>query len=350
MNANNSLNRQLDIASTNTVVVVKTGLTDARSMRDATISLILELAEHEKRRGYLLLVNPGLSQTFLKQEVSRIKAALVPNVANRLFLVVANELNVIRDAHLIPEADLEILRRQLMLKADSRTAIPAASKQDEIFLVMLHQWISGQGPMTSKWLEDTVGCNYRTVVSAIDGLGQVVSRRSDRSVSLGNFPEQDWGRLLANVRRIRSTILYTDASDQPRSTQSLLQRFLKLELKDIAVGGVMGAKQYDPDLDIVGAPRLDLCVHCPDNKVDLGFVQRLDPGLERMQNPRQPARLAIHFIRRQDPLFKHGDDGILWADPVECLLELYHARLDQQARSFQQFLITHAKEMNGESR
>jgi hypothetical protein len=262
---------------------------------------------------------------------------------------VANELNVIEDAHLIPEEDLEILRRQLMLKADSRTAIPAASKQDEVLLVMLHQWLAGKGPMTSKWLEDTVGCNYRTVVSAIDGLGQVVSRRSDRSVSLENFPEQDWGRLLANVRRIRSTILFADVSDQPRSTQSLLQRFLNLELKDIAVGGVMGAKQHDPDLDIVGSPRLDLCVHCPDNKVDLGFVQRLDPGLERMQTPRQPARLAIHFIRRRDPLFKRGDDGLLCADPVECLLELYHGRLDQQARSFQQFLITRAKEMNGES-
>jgi len=349
MSDRNSLIRQSDVANANVIVTVKAGLTAARGMRDAVISLVLALAEHEKRRGYLLLVNPGLSKAFLENEFSQIKTALRADIASRLQLVVASVGKQLEDADRIPVRDVEILRNALGQTEDRRTVLPRPAKQDEVILVMLHQWLTGQGPMTSKWLEDTVGCNYRTVVSAIDGLGQVVNRRSDRSVSLRDFPEQDWGRLLSNVRRIRSTMLYADASDQPRSTQSLLQRFLNLELKDIAVGGVMGAKQYDPDLDIVGSPRLDLCVHCPDNKVDLGFVQRLDPGLERMQNPRQPARLAIHFIRRQDPLFKHGDDGFLWADPVECLLDLYHARLDQQARSFQQFLITDAKEMNGES-
>lgn len=316
MNASNSLNRQSDSASTNTVVVVKTGLTDARGMRDAVISLVLELAEHEKRHGYLLLVNPGLSKAFLENEFRQIKTALRADIASRFQLVMSSDGKQLEGADRVPVTDVGILRNALGQTDDRRTVLPRPAKQDEVILVMLHQWLTGQGPMTSKWLEDTVGCNYRTVVSAIDGLGQVVSRRSDRSVSLRDFPEQDWGRLLANVRRIRSTMLYADASDQPRSTQALLQRFLNLELKDIAVGGVMGAKQYDPDLDIVGAPRLDLCVHCPDNKVDLGFVQLLDPGLERMQNPRQPARLAIHFVRRQDPLFNRGDNGLLWADPV----------------------------------
>ena len=143
-------------------------------------------------------------------------------------------------------------------------------------------------------------------------------------------------------------MLYADVSDQPHSYDSLLQRLWRLNIKYIAVGGVLGAKRFHDDLDIVGAPRLDLCIHAPEKYVNLDFMHALDPALERTRDTHRPARVALHFIRRKDALFDQDADGTLWADPVECLLNLYNARLEQQARRFQEFLMARAREQNGQ--
>ncbi len=337
-------------AMTDTALVeLKKGLSAVRALRDGLVQLAMMLAEQPRKRGYLLLIDPHLSRECLVGEVEGFKAAMRPDVADRLVLVVAKSGKIIQPSVKVPPADFELLRRCIDESLESGVALPRADKQSELFLVILHQWITGRGPMTSRWLEETVGCNYRTVWAAIDRLGHAVQRHSDRSVSLKYFPDQEWGRLLAVAQKTRATMLYADASDQPRSPDSLLRRLKGLNRKDIAVGGVPGAKHYYCDLDIVGTPRLDLCIHCPDNRVNLGFVHALDPALERTRDTHRPARLALHFVRRKDALFDRDQDGTQWADPVECLLELYNARLDQQARGFQDFLSARGRELSGES-
>ena len=107
-----------------------------------------------------------------------------------------------------------------------------------------------------------------------------------------------------------------------------------MERPNIAVGGVFGAKHYHPSLDLVGSPRLDLTIHSTGSRADLGFVERLDPALRKVEDPSEPANLVIHFLRRHDSLFDKGSDGLNWADPVECLLDLHEARLEPQALEF----------------
>ncbi len=341
--------QETDLVSDSTIVEVKSGVTAARGMRDALVSLSMTLAEQKKINGYLLLIDPGLSKAFLEAELKRFKCALRSDIAERLQLVVVKGGRLTDGTRVISQDDHAILQRALDMQEDRRTVLPSPNKQDEVFLLMLRQWVNGQGPMTSKWIEKMVGCNYRTVASAIDRLGHAIRRDSDRSVSLKYFPEQDWGRLLAVIGKTRSTLLYADASDQPRSPESLLLRVTSLSRQDVAVGGVIGAKRYYPDLDIVGTPRLDLAIHCPGKRVDLAFVQKLDPALDRTRDAHRPARLALHFVRREDALFDRDQDGSQWADPVECLLELYNARLDQQARSLQEFLAMRGRKLSGKS-
>jgi hypothetical protein len=107
-----------------------------------------------------------------------------------------------------------------------------------------------------------------------------------------------------------------------------------LHRPDLAVGGVWGAKHYHPDLDLVGSPRLDISLHCPAKGVDLSFVERLDPALEKTTRRDESAALAVHIVRRAVSFFHPGEGGIVWADPVECLLDLHEARLESQAREF----------------
>lgn len=341
---------QMPDAVTDTAIVeVKHRMSAVRGLRDGLVQLAIMLADQPEKNGYLLLINPRLSLDRLKNETEAFKAVMRLDVAERLLLVVVTDNRIVEQPSGMSPPDVELLRRYMVESARTGLSLPSSGKQEEVFLVMLQQWITGRGPMTARWLEDAVGCNYRTVSATIDRLGPAVKRHSDRRVSLKYFPEQDWKRVLAVTSKVRSTAHYADASDQPRSFESLLRRLHQLARKDIAVGGVFGAKHYYPELDIVGAPRLDLCLHAPGSQADLDFVKQLDPALEETRDHHQPARLAVHFLRRKEPLFDQEKDGYLWADPAECLLELFEARLDPQALGFQEFLTMRGRELNDES-
>ena len=345
----NGHSANFDFATDTTVIELKKRLSDIRALRNALAHNATYLARETSKNGYLLLVEPRLALETITDQVEALKKALQPGVAERLKVVATKDVDIVLRLGTVPPPDLELIRQCMAESKGPGARLPQPDKQREVLLLILHQWITGKGPMTSRWLEDTVGCQYRTVFAAVERLGPVVQRSTGKSIDLKYFPEREWKELLVVSHDVRSTIHYTDTSDQPRSPESLLKRLTKQNRDDIAVGGVTGAKHYYPDLDIVGTPRLDLCVHAPGDRVDLDFVKRLDPGLERTRDPHRPAQLALHFIRRQESLFHRADQNLLIPDPVECLLELYMGRLDQQAVEFQSFLAVRGRELSGEA-
>lgn len=334
---------------TNTSVVeVMRHLSAIRALRDGMVHLAMILAHEPDKIGYFVAVDPRIRVEALVGEMDAFKMLMRDTIASRLKLVVYQDGRLVgpsRDFDL-KEFEPEMINWINVETSGMNHKLPRADKREEVFLTILHRWISGQGPMTISSLEETVGCAYRTVSGAVEQLGAAVERSSDRSILLKFFPEREWKRFLAGAQKVRSTLYYADASDQPRSPESLVRRLEPLCRKDIAIGGVLGAKQYFKDLDIMGMPRLDLCIHVPGRIVDLGFVSLLDPALEQTRDPERPVRLALHFIRRKASLFDTSSDAMLWADPVECLSELYLAHLDQQAVGFQEYLIRQGEELN----
>jgi hypothetical protein len=127
---------------------------------------------------------------------------------------------------------------------------------------------------------------------------------------------------------------FADRSGQPESPPVLLRRLEAVAPLGVAVGGVAGARQYHPELDIIGLPRLDLSVHAPTRDADIGFLSRLDPALKPVGDPAEPARVVLHFVRHAEPLFTPNPGGLPWADPVECLLDLDEGGLQAQALEF----------------
>ena len=87
-----------------------------------------------------------------------------------------------------------------------------------------------------------------------------------------------------------------------------------------------------------GDPRLDISMHCPGDRMDPNFVEKLDPALKREEDPTAPASLVIHAIRRKEAYFTKCDEGLSIADPVECMLDLHELRLEPQADSLHRFL------------
>lgn len=338
-----------DFETKASVVEVKRHLSAIRALRDGMVQLAMILDDKPNKSGYLVAVDPRIRVDALQHEMEAFKLLMRDTIANRLKLVIFQHGQRIGPTS---DVDLGELGPKLSDWINAETSgtnrkLPNADKRAEVFLTILHRWITGQGPMKVRSLEEAVGCAYRTVSAAVEQLGATVDRSSDRSISLKFFPEREWKRFLAVAQKVRSTLYYVDASDQPRSPESLMRRLGPLGRKDIAIGGVLGAKHYFKDLDIVGMPRLDLCIHAPGGTADLDFVSRLDPALEQTRDPERPVRLALHFVRRKESLFDTSSDGMPWADPVECLSELYLAHLDQQAVGFQEYLIRRGEDLNG---
>jgi hypothetical protein len=170
-------------------------------------------------------------------------------------------------------------------------------------------------------------------------LKRSVLRYSDRRVELRDFPYEEWARLIAVSEDTRSTMRFRDTSGSPRSQEALIRRMTTLQIPELAIGGVHGAKHYYPELDLVGSPRLDLSYYCRSSSADLSFVQKLDPALQRADDSADSAALVVHLARRAEVLPLEQSSGLKYADPVECLIDLHEARLEAQAKEFLRVLI-----------
>jgi hypothetical protein len=315
----------------NVWVEVKSATHGLANLRASLLGLSYWLAGNPDARGLLLLVESRITEERLHKEVQLAKHVLNADVLSRLTVATVKDGQYVG----LPAGlgqDFRSWLDQLTVQESRRSGVRGSFYT--IFEILIHEWLLGHGPMTTEWLMKTAGYSYPTVAKALERLSNSIYRHSDRRIELNYFPRQEWARLVAESDRVRGTAYFVDRSGQARSPESLFRRIQRLERHDLAVGGVWGAKHYHPNLDLLGNPRLDLSLHCPSNKVDWSFVDRLDPALMRTQRRDEPAALAVHLLRRASPLFQANRSGPQWADPVECLLDLHEAHLEPQAREF----------------
>jgi len=128
-------------------------------------------------------------------------------------------------------------------------------------------------------------------------------------------------------------IRFKDPTGHARSPMAMAERLRKVqsggESLDVDLGGVLGAQQYYSDLDITGAPRLDLCVY----DGNASFVRKIDAGLVETVDPADKAVLVIHMTR--DPRRGPRHPGELRpASVVDCLADLLEIGLQAEARDF----------------
>ncbi len=320
-------------------VEVKSGTHSFRNVRASLLGLAYLLSDEPNSRALLVLADSRIGEERLHAEMRFAAQTLRPGVMQRLAVVLAKDH---RYVGLPPDLghDFHTWLDALVEKESHQGTKPRQSR-NAILTVLLHQWLLGSEPMTTDWLMKTVGCSYPTVAGALKSMDDALLRRSDRRVELRAFPREEWTRLVLMSEDARSTTRFLDGSGQARSPSSLLRRLEQLGRNDIAVGGLAGARYYDPNLNMAGLPRLDLSIHCPDKRVDLSFIERLDPALEKTARRDVPAALVVHLVRRKESLFQADATGMQWADPVECLLDLHEARLESQAVEFLDFLIKH---------
>jgi hypothetical protein len=335
---------EVDVEVGDALIEVKIGMDSKRTLSGVLMKLAYLLGEKTSFRGYLVLVNSAITLPRLREEWARIAQVLRPEIQQRLNICLY-QTDTIQGVPTDPDAEMQrILCEVVSRERGPGSALhhPRSAKPfDDILRILINQWIKRAGPLTSRWLGEAAGCTYPTVASALEMLGKYLIRHSDRRVELKAFPKDEWFRLVVNADKVRQTLRFADYSGQPRSVESLFARLQKLQLEDVAIAGVLGARRLYPALDLIGTPRLDLTIHCRAREPDIGFLRQLDPALKPAARE-EPARLVIHLLRYPHRFSETDADGILWADPVECLLDLHEMRLESQALEFLQALTPKA--------
>lgn len=308
-------------------------------VREGVLQLAYALSDRPELKAFLLLIDPYTTKTRLDDEWSKVERTLRPDILKRLCIVVYEKgaiLGIPRDPDAkIRQELLEICQEEA---AERKRPLPKPDYKAEIYKILIYKWLEKAEPMTSDWLAHAAGCNYRTVANALESVGNALFRHSDRRVELKYFPKEVWEWLLVHLDKSRLTRRYSDRSGNPRSVESLLKRLAKMEHSNIAVAGSIGAQHHYPDVDVIGIPRLDLSIHCPDKYINLDFIEKLDPALKEETDREAPATVVLHLLRRKESFFKENPDGIAWADPVECILDLHEMRMEPQALGFLNYL------------
>jgi hypothetical protein len=315
----------------------------AQGIRDlhAAILRMAQQVSLDRRatRGIVAVWTPRVSDDRIRGEWGSTLSLFKPAIASRMALVVVRP-----DRCLTLGDDPELRRLGDALRADLgkqeapvREARPALSRKFfEIFKILLGQWLLRKGPAAIGELMRRTGCSYPSVAEAIrrlEGAGEI-ARRSNRSVELAAFPRKTWSEALAMSETLRRTRSYADSSGRPADPAALLRRLQALAPPRVAIGGVQSAHRWDPHFDLHGLPRLDVTVHVARGVGDFGFVNALDPALQRAQGPAPKVVLAVHPLFRTEALFEKNPKGKLdWADPVETLLDLHELGLVDQAEA-----------------
>jgi hypothetical protein len=328
---------EVDARVGDALIEVKFGVDAIRTIRTSVMQVAFPVSESSSFRGYLVLADSPIAIERVQDEWRRISALLRPEVSERLTICIMTGGNITG----IPKNPAPQTQKMLTKVVESERGKTGGSRTDYSFIILkllIHHWLTTGEPVTAEWLARTAGCHYPAVARVLKALGSLIERTSGRRVRLRWFPKDEFARMIATSSRARSTVRFRDESAQPRSLEAHLRRLEKLAPAGLAIGGVLGARHYLPTLDLVGAPTLDLSLHCPGKHLNLDWIRELDPALKPVTDPLQPATVVVHALRHADPLTSPSQGGLAWADPVECLLDLHAARLDTQAAQFLEHL------------
>lgn len=309
-----------------------------RTLRSGLLELSYTLSECTGCRGFLALVDCRLSRERVKSDVDQARRVLRPDLLNRLqvlFLPAGHDLTESLRGAGLSEQEVGRVDEALSRISPARTTrrIPRAA-QDLVFEYLLNAYLLGKGPLTTESIMRATGYSYPPVAKALELLEPFVKRHSDRRLELECFPYKEWRRYLGVYERGRFADKFEAPTGLARSPDQLLSRLLKLQQPGVAISGVHAARHYFPDLDLVGAPRLDLCLHMPRGYIESRLPTQLDPALESVGFDSGNPALVIWPVYRAISMFDadREDQGLAWADPVSCLLALHDARLEAQAQ------------------
>lgn len=303
----------------------------AVELRGELLSLALALRDEPRSTAAVcLLRDTRLSAGRLQDEIHRFQQVIDPMLGERIFLVWVDGRRIL--GHLPPMDDWTY---EQLLAASARPPSAKMTRvtQQAVKTAALTAWFTVKGRLGVAWMSRATGASMPTAIAAFRAMqeeGLVYSVGS--SWSLADDVSWDSARMVVAAHAAeRRQIRFRDPTGHARSPQEMAERIRRLQrdgvTPEVDIGGVLGAQAHYPDLDITGAPRLDLSVY----DADISFVRKIDAGLVEAKESNAKAVLVLHLGR--DPrrgLQETQAPGI--ASVVDCLADLIEIGLLAEAQ------------------
>lgn len=282
-------------------------------------------------RALCVVVQSRLSSKRVMEEMDRFRAVVRPDLAHRIELLTMSEDDSPEASRY--DSDPAFLEWLAALVAKEASAAPAGrSNQQSVSSLLVQAWLRDEGPQTFKALQNASGASYPTVAAAVRDLREqgFIEDQSDKRVLLKYLTHDAWLKIGRAHAENRKVLRFSDPTGQSRTPEAMAQRLAGLQKKglagNVAVGGVLGAMHYFPDLDITASPRLDLTVYGD----GIDFVPKLDAALEQTSAPQANAVLVVHLTQATPRFIERGPD-ITWASELDCFADLIEMGLTQAA-------------------
>lgn len=310
----------------------------AVELRGVLLSLAYLLqSEPTSTRAICVLKDSRLAGERVQQEIAKFRAAVSPALADRVFLVAVRGGAVQGE---LPPMDVSLLPMIVESVRRESVGLPGRVTQQSVKTAALSRWLTTRGRLGVAEMQRATGASMPTVIAAFRAMhqdGLVYAQGTGWSLA-DELPWDSVRRMVDAHAAERRVIRFKDPSGHARSPLAMAERLRKLhsggENLDVDLGGVLGAQLHYPDLDITGAPRLDLCLH----HGDTSFLRKMDAGLVKTVDPSDRAVLVIHVTR--DPGRGPRRPGELRpASVVDCLADLLEMGLQAEARDFWQAMV-----------
>lgn len=303
--------------------------TGLRELRGALLEVMLWLDQHADIHAAVTVATGRLLEKRIVTEIDAVRRITAPAILQRLHASVLPEPPADPCAGLEPWLRTPALAEAIRLNRWTQHG-PARPAFPQVLMVLVQDLLGGVPVRTRHELERITDLSYPAIARALTEIGSLVDD-GYRALRLRDFPRDAWERLLATRGTWRHRQAYCVGTGHPFKPERVMRNLRELNRKDLAFGGVIGARSYRP-IDLVGIPRLDISMHVPVGMMDLAWVAEAAPELRACSDGEAP-HLVVHAVRRADSLF-HQTTGGSMADQAEVLLDLQDLRLDEQAAAF----------------
>ncbi len=296
------------------------------SARDL-VAKIVETARVAKRSGSaqrMLLLDPKLT-------AERAKAVFVETIA--LFpQELADKLSLEVQIAQRPSPDLN---------SDVLTLPARPTTRHDLLRHLIDARISQQPPVPGQALSLAMGLSehpIREASKALEAAGLLRTTHEGRALCIE--PWECTSDLQSRVEALPVRVRYRyRAGATPLSADDLSRRFEAVCDEAFVLpwfhSGVHAARRVCGQIDLSGAPRVDLIVRVPpkERAEDISWLGEITPRMEREPNPLESAPLVVTIVQEANgPRSEDTDHRIAsYADILICLLD---QGLDHQAREF----------------
>jgi len=283
----------------------------------------------------------------LNEELMQFRQVIRPALANRVHFLIGSDdghghrtLTFSGSMEEVPVGFLEWLQ-ELIAHNPQIVDVPPLSPRQMVVAGLAQLRLQNASPVTVKFLQEKCRASYPTVAAVLKVLANqgLLENTGARGVRLRYLTSGEWMDLARDHARQRKVHLFTDPTGHS-SPSRMVNRLVQLQAsaklaQTVRVGGVMGAAQHFPELDITAALRLDLCVDRAPSRI----AAILDAGLIPKTKPGQRVAVAVHVtgFPSVDACVDSPQQGP-WASELDCLADLLEMGYEREASEMAQHI------------